>query len=178
VAGGGTWLAEALGVAIPGPVHDNLQSIAQLRERVSHGVSVHQRLAETIAGRVGRPAMVYAFAGCVIGWIAYNSLAPRMAWRTLDPPPFVWLQGAIALFAAFTTTLVLVAQTRQRAVDDQRAHLELQINLLAEQKTTKIIALLEELRRDLPDVRDREDPVADAMQEEIDPCAVHSAIHP
>lgn len=137
---------------------------------------MHQRLAERIASRVGRPAMMYAFAGGVIAWIGYNCLAPRMAWRTLDPPPFAWLQGAITLFAAFTTTLVLVAQTRQRVVDDQRAHLELQINLLAEQKTTKIIALLEELRRDLPDVRDRDDPVADAMQEELDPCAVHSAL--
>ena len=50
------------------------------------------------------------------------------------------------------------------------------MNLLAEQKVTKIIALLEELRRDLPMVSDRVDPVAVAMQEGIDPQAMMSVL--
>jgi uncharacterized membrane protein len=59
---------------------------------------------------------------------------------------------------------------------DRRAHLELQVNLIAEQKTTKIISLLEELRHDLPMVKDRKDEVADALQESMDPQAVLSAL--
>jgi uncharacterized membrane protein len=38
------------------------------------------------------------------------------------------------------------------------AHLDLQINLLTEQKVTKLIRLLEELRADMPGVRTRHDP--------------------
>ena len=42
---------------------------------------------------------------------------------------------------------------------------ELAENLLAEQKIAKLIALMEELRRDIPTVKDRFDPEAEAMQQ-------------
>ncbi|MGB8299016.1 MAG: hypothetical protein WCG85_26595 [Polyangia bacterium] len=56
--------------------------------------------------------------------------------------------------------------------EEERSHLDLQVNLLAEHKVAKLIALVEELRRDLPMVRDRIDREADAMQEAVDPNAV------
>jgi uncharacterized membrane protein len=43
------------------------------------------------------------------------------------------------------------------------------VNLLAAQKTTKLIDLTEELRRDLPMVKDRHDPQAAALQQPTDP---------
>jgi uncharacterized membrane protein len=160
-------------VPIPNQVEDNIASIAELRARISRDASRHQRAVESIAQRLGRPFTIYALLVLAFGWIAYNLQAER----PLDVPPFFWLQGAVALYAALITTLILVAQKRQREEAEQRGHLEFHINLLAEQKATKIIALLEELRRDLPNVRDRTDLVAEAMQEEVDPHAVHSAIN-
>ena len=62
------------------------------------------------------------------------------------------------------TMAVLVRQNRLAQVEESRAHLELQVNLLAEQKTTKIISLLEELRRDLPGVDNRHDEQARTLQ--------------
>lgn len=67
---------------------------------------------------------------------------------------------------------MLVRQTRQENFAEQRAQLMLQLNLLSEQKIAKMIALLEELRADLPDVVDRCDPEAQVMQEAADPIAV------
>ena len=87
-----------------------------------------------------------------------------------------WLQGATGLFDALIATTVLVAQSRLNRESEQREHLQLQVNLLAEQKATKIIALLEELRRDLPIVRNRRDPEAEAMAQAVDPKAVLSAL--
>ena len=55
-------------------------------------------------------------------------------------------------------------------------HLELQVNLLTEQKTTKIIRLLEELRHDLPMVKDRHDPEAAALQKPMDADGVLAAL--
>jgi len=52
----------------------------------------------------------------------------------------------------------------------------LQVSLLAEQRTAKIVALLEELRRDMPNVRNRVDLVAEAMQQAVPPTAVSSAL--
>lgn len=164
-------------MAVPDQVHDNIATIAELREHIARGVSRHQRVVESWAQRFSRPLAVYALLILVVGWIAYDVFAIRLGWYQVDPAPFYWLQGAITLYAALVTTLVLVAQSRQREEAEQRAHLEFQLNLLAEQKATKIIALLEELRRDLPNVPDRTDPVAEAMQQEVDPHAVHSAIN-
>ncbi len=65
--------------------------------------------------------------------------------------------------------MVLNTQNRQGRHAEQRSHLDLQVNLLAEQKIAKLIALVEELRRDLPQVRDRVDHVAEAMKESVDP---------
>lgn len=164
-------------MGVPDQVQENIATIAQLREQIARGVGRHQRVVESFAQRLSRPLAIYALLCVVFGWIAYNALAHRLGWYQPDGAPFFWLQGATALYAALVTTLILVAQSRQREEAEQRAHLEFQLNLLAEQKATKIIALLEELRRDIPNVRDRFDPVADAMQQEVDPHAVHSAIN-
>ena len=67
-------------------------------------------------------------------------------------------------------------QTRQENFAEQRAQLMLQLNLLSEQKIAKMIALLEELRTDMPNVMDRHDPEAEVMQEAADPLAVLEAL--
>jgi uncharacterized membrane protein len=52
----------------------------------------------------------------------------------------------------------------------------LEATLLTEQKTRKIIELLEELRRDSPGVRDRRDLEAEQMAAKTDPHEVLTAI--
>jgi uncharacterized membrane protein len=159
------------------PIHEkNIETIAELRNASQQRVNRHQRALEAVSRSIGRPATVYALLGVVVGWATYNAAAPRLGWIQLDAPPFFCLQGAVALFGALVATTVLTAQNRLTLESERRAHLELQVSLLAEQKVTKIIALLEELRRDLPIVRDRHDPVADALQEQADPRAVLSAL--
>jgi len=72
--------------------------------------------------------------------------------------------------------VVLITQNREAKLEKQRSELELQVNLLTEQKTTKLIRLIEELRRDLPMVRDRHDPEAAALQKTTDPEEVLAAL--
>jgi uncharacterized membrane protein len=74
------------------------------------------------------------------------------------------------------TTMVLTTQNRQAKQAERRAELDLQVNLLSEQKITKVIALFEELRRDMPAVPNRDDPVATAMTHAVDPHDVISAL--
>jgi uncharacterized membrane protein len=50
------------------------------------------------------------------------------------------------------------------------------IHQAVEQKVTKVIALIEELRRDLPSVQNRVDSQAEAIQEVVDPQTVLSAL--
>jgi uncharacterized membrane protein len=114
--------------------------------------------------------------GFAATWTAFNVLAPHLGLRAFDPPPFVWLQGLVGLGGLLVATIILVTQNRQTKHAEQRSQLDLQVNLLGEQKAAKLIALLEELRRDLPTVPNRVDRVADAMKKPVDPHAVLSAL--
>ena len=105
-----------------------------------------------------------------------NEIVLRLGARPLDEPPFAWLQGAVALAGLVTSSVVLYAQGRQAKLETQRAHLDLQVNLLTEQKVTKLIVLLEELRRDLPMVHDRVDAEVGILQQRTDAAQVLSAL--
>ena len=75
-----------------------------------------------------------------------------------------------------TSTGVLIYQARQEKVAEERSHLTLQLNLLTEQKIAKLIALVEELRTDLPNVRNRHDSEAFEMQKTTNPQVVLNAL--
>ena len=81
----------------------------------------------------------------------------------LDPPPYYWLDGVLALAALLMTILILTTENRMSEIGEQRSRLNLQISLLTERKAAKIIQLLEELRYDLPWVPNREDSEAAEM---------------
>ncbi len=158
------------------PTNENVETLASLRARAAHGVSRHQRRIERVTALIGRPRSLYLILTLVATWLAYNGLGSRLGARPFDPPPFSLLQALVAIGALLVTTMVVITQNRQTAHAEQRAELELQVNLLAEQKVAKLIALVEELRRDLPSVRDRVDQAAEIMKEPVDPHAVLSAL--
>lgn len=143
--------------------------MAALTARADGLLPRHQRFIERVTAGLGRPHTLYATLVSIAGWIGFNALAPRIGLPRFDPPPFQYLQGLVALLALLTTTMVLITQNRQALHAQQRAHLDLQVNLSSEQKTAKIIELIEELRRDLPSVPNRRDPVADALKRAVDP---------
>jgi len=160
----------------PDPVGHTIESIAQLHTRAEQKVHPHQRAVETVTGVLGRPAFLHIVLLLVAAWVLLNVFAHRLGLRQIDPPPFYWLQGTVGLGALLMTIIVLITQNRQGQLAERRAQLDLQINLLTEQKVTKVIELVEELRRDLPGVRNRHDPEAEAMTEVADPHAVLTAL--
>ena len=155
----------------------DVESVASIRARAELRLDRHQRMMEALTSALGRPRTVYVTLSIVVGWVAFNLVTPKLfGWQRIDPPPFFWLQGMVALSALLMTTLVLITANRQTRNAEERSHLDLQVNLLAEHKVAKLIALVEELRRDLPMVRDRIDREADAMQEAVDPNAMIQAL--
>jgi uncharacterized membrane protein len=157
-------------------IDQNIESVVALRRREWQQTTPSQRRVERISRLVGRPAYLVGILVFVILWISVNVAARNLGRWTFDPPPFSILQGLLTLVALLTTTIVLIAQNRQTKLEQQHEHLDLQVNLLTEQKVSKLILLVEELRRDLPMVKDRHDPQAMAMQEAADTTQVLSAI--
>ena len=74
------------------------------------------------------------------------------------------------------TILILTTQRREDELAGLREQLILELAILTEQKSAKIIALLEELRRDAPNISDREDRQAEALSTPADPNAVADAL--
>jgi uncharacterized membrane protein len=82
------------------------------------------------------------------------------------------LTGAALLIAI----MILVSQRRADRLANLREQMSLEATLLTEQKTRKIIELLEELRRDSPQIPDREDVEANQMALKADPHQVLAVI--
>lgn len=161
---------------LPELVHENIQAIIALHAEEERSLPLAQRAIERMTTWIGRPRILFALAPALIIWAAYNSFAHSLGGPTFDPPPFFMLQGIVGVYAALMTTIILITQNRQGGYAQRNAHLDLQVNILAEQRTAKIVALLEELRRDLPNVRNRVDPVADALQHALHPHDISSAL--
>ena len=131
---------------------------------------------ERISLFAGRPIFLTLILLFVASWLLANLVLRQLGLHEFDPAPFFWLQGTLGLGALLTATVVLTKQNRLERLAEQRAHLDLKVTLLTEQKTAKLIDLIEELRRDLPNVRDRHDPEAAALQQSMKPDAVVAAL--
>jgi uncharacterized membrane protein len=86
------------------------------------------------------------------------------------------MQGLVSLAALYMTVLILATQRRENELTSHHEHLTLELAILSEQKTAKVIALLEELRQDHPDIHDRVDREAVALSEPADTQSVLDTI--
>jgi uncharacterized membrane protein len=154
---------------LPGQVDDAIASIAELERKALASASLHQRAIERFTLAIGRPRTVYIIIAVAAAWIALN-VALRLSGRPeLDPPPYFWLDGAVAMAALLMTILILTTENRMSETEEQRSRLHLQISMLSERKAAKMIQLIEELRYDMPLVRNREDREAEEMTLPTDP---------
>jgi uncharacterized membrane protein len=157
-------------------IDQNIETVVAHQRREWEQAGASQRRVERLGRFIGRPAYLIGVLAFVIAWIGLNVAGEILGLTPPDPAPFAMLQGALTLLALITTTIVLIAQNRQTKLEQKQAHLELQVNLLTEQKVTKLILLIEELRRDLPMVKDRHDPQAAVLQQTADTAQVLSAL--
>jgi uncharacterized membrane protein len=162
--------------AVPASISQNIEAMQDYYKREEQRVSPAQRLLERFSSAIGRPWFLGTVIVFVLTWIGFNSLAPHLGLHAFDPLPFSILQGLVSLAALLTTTIVLIGQNRLAQLERRREQLELQVSILTEQKTTKLVHLLEELRHDLPMVRDRHDPDAATFQVPTDTTGILTAL--
>jgi len=151
-------------------------AIARLHAAHQERATPLQRIVDRLTARAGRPAFVALLTVLVLSWMALNFGLIAAGQTPFDEPPFFWLQGAVALTALYMTVLILTTQRREDELTGHREQLTLELAILSEQKSAKIVALLEELRRDDPHIHDRHDAEAEELSTPADPNAVLEAL--
>lgn len=161
---------------LPQHVEETVHTIERLHAEHHDQATRIDRTVDRVTALLGRPAFLGILSLLVLLWIAGNLILLRSSRAALDVPPFPWLEGALTLMALFVAALILTTQRRADRLASHREQMTLQLAILSEQKTAKIIALLEELRRDSPEIKDRIDAEAQAMASPADLQAVSQAI--
>ena len=145
----------------------NIETIIGFQAKQERKLPFKDRIVEKVAAFFGKSEFLYLQLFFFISWATCSRFAPELL--PFGLPTFDAKEVGVDVGALLIATGVLVQQNRQDRLAEQRSHLILQINLLTEQKIAKLIELVEELREDLPDIRDRNDSEAKIMQQATDP---------
>jgi uncharacterized membrane protein len=157
-------------------IDETIRSIAQLHAEHHENATPLQRTVDRMTALLGRPRFLVVLTLIVVAWISLNLLAASLGYRPIDSPFFSWLGGAVSLTSLYMVVLILATQQRQDQLAHHRELLILELAIVSEQKTAKVIQLLEEFRRDDPHVHNRVDQEAEAMAQPADPRSVLDAI--
>ncbi len=151
------------------PIVENIQTIAELDKHANRKASPQQRVIEKVTDFLGQPRFLYIVLVVVILWIVINILLPTFGLPHFDPPPFTWLVGILSLGALLQATVILITQNRQDMTTHRNRQLDLQISLLLDQKMSKLITMVDELRQAHPDFKGNMDPQVEALKRTVDP---------
>jgi uncharacterized membrane protein len=160
---------------VPDHIQQTIDAIASVHVRHQRQATRAQRFVEGTVAWVVRPGFIVLLTIFVAGWIAANLILAAKG-RAFDPPPFPILQDIGTLTALYITVLILITTQREKEIGEHREQLTLELAILSEQKSAKIIQLIEEARRDNPLIDDRHDAEAAELAVPADPEAVLDAI--
>ena len=170
-------MADIRAPILPAHIEDTVQAIAEVHLEHHRRATPVQRAVDRMTRFVGRPRFVGLMTAAFSIWILLNVALHLLKREPFDPLPFPWLETFATLLALYISVLILITQRRENELTEHREQLTLELSILSEKKAAKIIELLEELRRDLPNVRERVDAEASDMAKPADPHAVLQAIN-
>jgi uncharacterized membrane protein len=126
------------------PAKKNVRTIADLEHSALHQRTLIARIGDTVSKIAGSGPFILVHLAWFSTWIFLNS-SKVGGFEPFDPYPFTFLTFIVSLEAIFLSIFVLISQNRMTHQADRRAHLDLQINLLAEEESTMILRMLREL---------------------------------
>jgi len=147
-------------------VERNINTLVEIRENMDRRKSTQDRLADWVTWFSGSMMFVYIHVAWFAAWIAVN-----LGWTHLkpfDPYPFNLLTMVVSLEAIMLATFVLISQNRLSEIADQRADLDLQINLLAEYEITRVLTIVDAIADHLG-LEVGKDPEVDELKSDVSP---------
>jgi uncharacterized membrane protein len=147
-------------------VKRNIATLCEIREQMQQSKGWHDRLADLITAWAGSMPFLLLHAAWFAAWVAINLGWTRI--RPFDEFPFGLLTMVVSLEAIFLSVFVLINQNRAQRVADQRADLDLQINLLAEYEITRVLTLVDAIADHLG-LEEGDDPEVEDLKHDVAP---------
>ena len=122
------------------PTTDNIRAIIELEREALAASSWSARVSDAISRFAGSLWFVLCHLTMFVGWALWNAMAPEHV--RFDPYPYGLLTFIVSLEGVLIATFVLITQNRMAAQSDRRDHLNLQVDLLAEQEMTLMLRML------------------------------------
>jgi uncharacterized membrane protein len=160
---------------LPEQVIKNVEVVHTHHQQRRENTTKDRKILVNIAKFFGKPQFLYAQILFFAIWIGCSNLAERKIIPKNFPLFDLHLHG-LEIASLLITTEVLIYQNREEKISEERSHLILQVNLITEQKLAKVISLVEELRTDLPNVKNRHDEEAELMKQAADPQVIMEVI--
>jgi uncharacterized membrane protein len=124
-----------------------IRTIVRMRLKAERQRSAQDRIADLITSFSGRMLFVYIHVVWFSVWILLN--LGLFGLEPFDPFPFGLLTMIVSLEAIFLSAFVLISQNRMTVQDEQRADLDLHIDLLAEYELTRVLQMLDAIQKKL-----------------------------
>jgi uncharacterized membrane protein len=144
---------------------ENVQAMRKLDELAVARRTLADRIAEFVARFCGSITFVWIHAAWFAAWLLWNCL-PGLP--HFDPYPFTFLTLCVSLEAIFLSAFILISQNYEMRIGERRNHLDLQINLLAEQENTKMLQLLDRMAKKMG-LYDEDDPEIQVLEQATRP---------
>ena len=125
----------------PGLSQRNIDSIVQLEQGFLRERTTLDVWSDRITTFAGSIYFVIAHFVLISSWVLVN-VFPGLVF---DAYPFQFMNLVLAVETVFLSTFVLMSQNRQNRQADRWAHIDLQISLLAEQESTKMLQMLQKI---------------------------------
>jgi uncharacterized membrane protein len=147
-------------------VERNIDTILEVHEEFERRKSRQDRIADAITIFSGSMPFAYLHVVWFGLWVIVN-----LGWlgiKPFDPFPFGLLTMIVSLEAIFLATFVLVSQNRMALAAEERATLDLQINLLSEYEITRLLTLVDAMA-DRMGIKEAGDPEMDELKMNVAP---------
>jgi len=128
----------------PASVAENIDKMVQVENDALRPRTHREAITDAIGGFAGTIYFVVLQLAVSGGWMLVNAeMVPGLS--LFDPFPYPLLSSITSLEAVLLAAFVLIKQNRMSTVADRRDHLDLQVNLLTERESTRIIQMLDRL---------------------------------
>ena len=161
---------------VPHHVEDTVATITALHAAHDREARALQKAVSRATSGIAQPATLILITAAIACWMTLNFALREFGRAALDPFPFPLLATAVSTGGLYLAAMILITQRHEDQMATRREQITLELAILSEQKSAKIIALLEELRRNDPNQGNYRDEVAEALAQPADAQVVLDAI--